>query len=29
MASTVGLEGQSLTEIAEYHNDVVDAVAFF
>lgn len=29
MASRAGLEGQSLTEIAEYHNDVVDAVSFF
>jgi hypothetical protein len=29
MANTAILEGQSLTEIAEYHNDVVDAVTFF
>jgi hypothetical protein len=29
MANTVDMAGQSLDEIAEYHNDVVDAVAFF
>jgi hypothetical protein len=29
MASTSDLEGQSLTEIAEYHNDVVDSLTFF
>ena len=29
MASTSGLEGQSLVEIAEYHNDAVDALTFF
>jgi hypothetical protein len=29
MASTSDLEGQSLVEIAEYHNDAVDALNFF
>jgi hypothetical protein len=29
MASTANLEGQSLTEIADYHNDVVDSLKFF
>lgn len=29
MANTSDLEGQSLVEIAEYHNDVVDALTFF
>ena len=29
MAKTAVLEGQSLADIAEYHNDMVDAVGFF
>jgi DNA primase large subunit len=29
MASVADLEGQSLIEIAEYHNDAVDALSFF
>jgi hypothetical protein len=29
MARTADLEGQSLTEIADYHNDVVDSLALF
>jgi hypothetical protein len=29
MANTAVLEGQSLADIAEYHNDMIDAVGFF
>jgi hypothetical protein len=29
MASTSDLEGQSLTAIADYHNDVVDSLTFY
>jgi hypothetical protein len=29
MANTAVLEGQSLADIAQYHNDMIDAVGFF